>query len=970
MLVSIIRSQMCQFFVIFSLAIVAVFLTEENVLAQQAKDFNFSVSPSSVSAVAGSSANFSISLTGVGSFDKPVTFSAKGIGTANFSPNSVVPPATINLSVMIPSTTNPGNYSLSVTATGDGITKSQSVSIFVPQPPFSLAVSPTSAQASPGTTLSFTVTATLAGDTNTQTVMLSSSSDLAVSFANNTITAPGSTKMTVSIPSNASAGSYPVYVIGQASGFTQTAWVTIDVKLPPDFTINIIPNSVSIAAGGQRQLTVSVNGLNGFDQTVGLTVDSKLSAFLDDRAIAGGSGTTLLDITTDRNTPAGIYPVIITAISSNKGVVIQKMATATVTVTVAPDFALVLTPSTITSPANKVVSFDVSISPLNGFSDLVVLNTASQNSSINTTLSTTTISNTSSAKATVNIGANTAPGTYDINVSGVANGVQHSAICRLIVIVAGDFDLAVNPTSQIVNAGQSTSFILNTLAKGGFAEKISLTASSPSNNIQVSFSSNTIDATGLSTFIVSTSPTTEPKDYQIIISASGGGITKQVPVTLTVKAALVNDFTLAIKPDSQTVSAGKVTSFSLSVDGQNGFTGMVNLSAEIAEKSIGLAFSNNTPIAFSTVSITVSTSSTTPPGNYPIKIIGTAGSVVKTVFAAINVTPEVTDKFSLAIAPNLQAITSGESTMFTVGVVGNNGFSQTVNLSASSSDPTIQVSLDKTSIPAGATTFVTINTSSTTKSDVYTIMITGKSGSITVSLPVILVVREAALQVILSFNPPPVGQIAPPQNLTALATELKPTIAQSIAQVPFSKAIKPLDVDPNLAGFKLYRALAPADGQPPLTAKDIVKDENLIATLPPNQTGYVDIVTVNKNSSGNYVYSVTSFFGNGQTSGGSDPASTNLPVIKNPMFIKGTIFIDSPGSFIKLGATLIVNGMDEYPLMFTDSATQFTVAKKKTGSVSGKTLKKLIVKGATVQLSVKNPDAKLSIVRSLTRPKQ
>ncbi len=966
---SIIRSQIYQVFLIFILAILGFCLSEKSVLAQQ-KDFNFSISPSSITATAGSSANFLISLNKVGSYDKRVTFSSSGLGSANFSPNTIVPPATINMTIVVPATTTPGRYDITVTGTGeDGTIKSQIATIFVPQPPFSLSVSPSSGQTNPGGSLDFTISANVASDSKAQTVMLSSSSNqLGVSFASSTIVTPGSTKMTVLVPSNISPGSYSVTVIGQAGQITQTVSVNINVVLPPDFIINIIPSSVTIAAGDQKELTVSVTSVNGFDQTVSLTVNSKLNAFVNDRAIIG-TGTTTLVIATDRGTPAGAYPVTITAVSSNKGVVIQKMAVLNVTVAVAPDFSLVLNPNNITSSSNKTVNFDVSLNALNGFSDLVVLNTSSQNPSITTTLSTTTIGNASGARVTVNIAPNTASGTYDINVLGNSNGLQRSAVFKLTV-PAGDFDLTVNPTSQTINAGQKATFMLSSLAKDGFSEKILLSASTVSSNIQTSFSNNTIDATGSTSFTISTTPSTDAKDYQILISGSGGGITKQIPITLTVKPAVVNDFNLSIKPDTQMVSAGNVTSFSLSIDGQNGFNGMVNLSAEIAEKSIQLAFSNNTPKASSSVSITVSTSATTATGNYPIKIIGTAGSIVKTVFTAINVTPAPTDSFSLAIAPNLRAITSNESTMFTVGVVGRNGFSQAVSLSVNSPDPSIQVSLDKTSLSPGANTFVTVNTSANTKPDVYTLMISGKSGSTIVSQPVILVVRQAALQVVLSFDLPPVGQIAPPQNLIALATELKPTLAENTAQLPMNKRLKALDVDPNLAGFKIYRTLAPAEGKPPLTPSDIVKDENLVATLPANQTGFVDIVSVDKNSTGNFVYSVTSFFGNGQSSGGSDPASTNLPVIKNPVFNKGTIFLDSPSSFIKLGATIIVDGMDEYKLAFTDSATQFTVAKKAAGSISGKILKKLIAKGATVQIIVKNPDGKLSVARSLTRPKK
>ncbi|KAF0206670.1 MAG: hypothetical protein FD167_5532, partial [bacterium] len=236
--------------------------------------------------------------------------------------------------------------------------------------------------------------------------------------------------------------------------------------------------------------------------------------------------------------------------------------------------------------------------------------------------------------------------------------------------------------------------------------------------------------------------------------------------------------------------------------------------------------------------------------------------------------------------------------------------------------------------------------------------------SVVVTQPVTLVTRLATLQVIINFDPPATGQISPPQNVKVIATELKPpAIAQNLA-----KKIHPL-ADSDIAGFKIYRLPQPEQGQPPLTERDLVKDENLITTLAANETSFVDRVITGKTPTGNFVYSVSTFFGNGQNSGGSQPMGTNLPVVNNPVFTQGTIFVDSQSSFIQLGAVIIVNGMDEYPLMFDTTGTRFTVSKKKKGSLNNKTLKKLITKGATVELMIKNPNTKLSIARSLTRTK-
>ncbi|MBL8197009.1 MAG: hypothetical protein JNM06_24675, partial [Blastocatellia bacterium] len=363
------------------------------------------------------------------------------------------------------------------------------------------------------------------------------------------------------------------------------------------------------------------------------------------------------------------------------------------------------------------------------------------------------------------------------------------------------------------------------------------------------------------------------------------------------------------------------------------------------------------------------TTANTLPSQYTIKIIGTSGSIVKTALFTLTVTPPTNDPFSLAIAPNSRAIASGEATMFTVGVVGRNGFNQPVNLSASVTNPNIQINFASITVNAGGNTFMTIRTSADTLPGTYVIIITGQSANSVVTQTVTLLVRQAALRVIITFDPPPIGQVLPPQNVRVIASELKPSSPQpanaNLTNLLVSQP-NPL-ADGDLAGYKVYRLPTPTSDQPPLTTNDLVKDENLVATLDPDDLAFVDTTTVGASSSGNFTYSVTSFFGNGQMSGGSQPTGTELPVIRNPIFTKNTIFLDAASSFIQLGAVLIVDGTDEYQLKFTKEATRFLVKKKKKGSISGKTIGDLIPKGGTVEITVRNPDNKISVGKSLIR---
>lgn len=246
---------------------------------------------------------------------------------------------------------------------------------------------------------------------------------------------------------------------------------------------------------------------------------------------------------------------------------------------------------------------------------------------------------------------------------------------------------------------------------------------------------------------------------------------------------------------------------------------------------------------------------------------------------------------------------------------------------------------------------------------------------------------EVMLQTLIRFTPPTPGQIAPPTNVTATAVQIKNNIPQ--AQTPillmqvfsnqvFSNngvsnfitnnqailpGIKPLADEAVIEGYNIYRTFQPPIGPLP-TPEDIIKPENLIGSIPSTVNTFTDKTTAN--GSGNFVYTVSTFFGNGQMSGGSQPAATDLPIVKNPRFEGKSFFVDSAASFIKLGATLIINEVESYNLEFDDSGTRFTTRGNQ-GNPSGLTIDRLIRKGNSVSLTIKNPDGKLSVAVMFTR---
>src|SRR5262249_18819339 len=163
------------------------------------------------------------------------------------------------------------------------------------------------------------------------------------------------------------------------------------------------------------------------------------------------------------------------------------------------------------------------------------------------------------------------------------------------------------------------------------------------------------------------------------------------------------------------------------------------------------------------------------------------------------------------------------------------------------------------------------------------------------------------LRVVIIFDPPS-NQQGPPQNIRLDSTCMNMTRTANAGVHPMISS-----------GYNIYCIPSLPLGQPFPTPEEIVGNpNNLVGSIPSSSTVFEDQIAVS-NCEENFCYSLTSFYENGAQSGGStivctpsdSEGSPDSPMIKNPVFTKGTIFIDAGGSFIaSQGALLIINDAD------------------------------------------------------------
>jgi kumamolisin len=214
-----------------------------NALAPTSTSPSFAVtsSPGSVSVVQGSTGTSTISTSVSGGFDSAISLSASGAPTGvtlSLNPASIVAPGSgsSTLSMVVASTTAVGTYTITVTATGGGITHTAAVSLTVTAPVtggFTISVSPTSGYLYQGQSGYAVVTTSVTGGFASAITLSASGvpSGVTVSFSPNPIAAPGSgtSDFTLTVSRTAPTGTYPITITGTGGGVTHTTVLTFEI---------------------------------------------------------------------------------------------------------------------------------------------------------------------------------------------------------------------------------------------------------------------------------------------------------------------------------------------------------------------------------------------------------------------------------------------------------------------------------------------------------------------------------------------------------------------------------------------------------------------------------------------------------------------------------------------------------------------------------------------------------------------
>src|SRR5207245_2003547 len=174
---------------------------------------------------------------------------------------------------------------------------------------------------------------------NAQTMTLSASglpAGATASFNPSTVTAGGSTPLTIGTTSSTPAGSYTLTVTGTGASATHSTSVSLTVTVPDDFSIRAHPSSVTARQHQIVSSTVSTTVTSGTAQTMTLSASGLPSgaaaSFIPTPVLH--DALPILTIGTTSSTPAGSYTLTVTGTGASA----THSTSVSLTVTMPDDF--------------------------------------------------------------------------------------------------------------------------------------------------------------------------------------------------------------------------------------------------------------------------------------------------------------------------------------------------------------------------------------------------------------------------------------------------------------------------------------------------------------------------------------------------------------------------------------------------------------------------------------------------------
>ena len=504
--------------------------------------YNSTWSTNIMSVTAGQSVTgLAVCLWPQGTFSAPLTASFSGVpagmtlqlaGPLKGDGNAV------NLVISTTQSLMPATYPLTInTVTSDGYAQTYPFSVIVAGDSFSLAGAQSALTLGQGTTATFSATSTHNGIFNSAVTLAWSGlpPGVTAALAKSSFAAPGdgTTVTTFTTAATATPGSYTATLTATGGGVNRTWPVAVTVAAP-SCTFAAAANTLALPAGKLGTVALSCGSLIGkFAAPISLTVTgtpSGTTATVSPTITAGGSAS--LSITTPLSMAATNYNLSVTATSGS------FKATIPVAVSIsASNFSMTGAQSTLSLTAGKTATASATLTVTGAFSSAVTLAWSGLPSGVTAALSKATLAapGNGSVTTTFTASASTTAGTYNATLTATGCG-DTQTIPLSITVLVNNFNLTTAQSALTIKQANSGQVSATTIHLGSFNSSIGLAWSGLPAGVTLGVAPSAMlspgDGTTTTTFGVSSGA--KAGVYTVTLTASGGGVTQAIPVTLTI----------------------------------------------------------------------------------------------------------------------------------------------------------------------------------------------------------------------------------------------------------------------------------------------------------------------------------------------------------------------------------------------------------------------------------------------------
>ncbi len=445
----------------------------------------------------------------------------------------------------------------------------------------------------------------------------------------------------------------------RASTYGRGVW-QYNLVVVPDFEISVSNSPLTVYAGQTATFTGSASALNGYSSSVTLTCTAGVTAPPATCTPAPSALTPAIGtpFTVTADGAVGDYYFNVQATGSDSKDTTHQVSAVLHVLSTSPDFMLSELTSFPTVNAGSAASTGpISVTAANGFTGIVTLTCSLISGNGSCSVNPSTVGSfPTTANVTVNA-ATLSAGSYQLLVQGASSTTHHTL---LIPFNVGDYQLSGTQALALTPGAQGAD-TLSITPSAYYSGNINATcdASSlpgaictlnPGNPIIVSLGS-----TALSQVTINVPSNAAPGIYNFNINTQD---TTGAPSHNFTVAVTVQDFLVTCSPATQTVTAGQITGpYNLTVlPAGVSFSNAVTLSCPGGlPAGAQCTFSPSTPVTpgskSAAVAMSISTSSTTSAGTYPVTVTGTSGSLARSVVVSLVVTGStvVADELQLAV---------------------------------------------------------------------------------------------------------------------------------------------------------------------------------------------------------------------------------------------------------------------------------------------------------------------------------